>query len=217
MSMPLARYLKDFSAPPAPPQPIESPFGMAGEDDFDMEFPALPEPEPEPIDLEAERREAFAEGHAAGEREAVERLEAERQVLETAHAEAMAELEQRLRDEFASALTTKLPEVAKRLSLAVSEQVAHALAPLIEEHIVEKAVAELADQLEAAVLAGEGGTIQIRGPRDLFEKLQSHMPDHGEMLRHVEGVDLDLTAEFGETALVTRISAFSASLKKVLS
>jgi hypothetical protein len=217
MSMPLARYLKDFSAPPAPPEPLDSPFGAVGADDFDMDFPALPEPEPEPIDLDAERREAYAEGHAAGEREAVERLQAERQALETAHAEALAELEQRLRDDFAISLTAKLPDVVKRLSLTISEQVAQALAPLIEEQIVEKAVAELADQLEAAILAGEGGTIQIRGPRDLFEKLQSGMPDHGEMLRHVEGVDLDLTAEFGEAALVTRISAFSASLKKVLS
>jgi hypothetical protein len=217
MSMPLARYLKDFSAPSAPPQPAESPFGVAGVDDFDLDFPALPEPEPEPVDLEAERRAAYAEGHEAGERQAAERFEAERQTREAAHAEALTEIEKRLRDEFAAALTTQLPDVVKRLSLTVSEQVAHALAPLIEEHIVEKAVAELAHQLEAAILAGEAGTIQIRGPRDLFEKLQAEMPDHGEMLRHVEGADLDLTAEFGDAALVTRISAFSASLKKVLS
>lgn len=217
MSMPLARYLKDFSAPPASPQPAESPFGVEGLDDFDLDFPALPEPQPEPVDLEAERREAYAQGHEAGERETIERLEAERQALEASHAEALAEIETRLRDEFAAALTTQLPDVIKRLSLSVSEQVAHALAPLIEEHIVEKAVAELADQLESAILAGEAGTIQIRGPRELFEKLEATMPDHGEMLRHIEGADLDLTAEFGDTALVTRISAFSASLKKVLS
>lgn len=218
MSMPLARYLKDFSAPSAPPQPLDSSFDVGGgADDFEMEFPALPEPEPEPVDLEAERREAFAEGQAAGEREAIERLEAEKQAQHMAHAEALAEMEQRLRDEFTATIATQLPEAIKRLSLSVSEQVAHALAPLIEESIVERAVVELAEQLTAAISAGEAGTIQIRGPRDLFEKLLSEMPDHGEMLRHVDGADLDLTAEFGDAALVTRISAFSASLKKVLS
>ena len=213
----MASYLKDFSTPPAPPQAADLPFGSAGADDFELDFPALPEPEPEPVDLEAERREAYAQGHEAGEREAVERLAADRQAMETANADSLAEIEQRLREEFTTALATQLPEIVKRLSVSVSEQVAHALAPLIEEGIVEKAVAELADQLEVAILAGEAGTIQVRGPRDLFEKLLSEMPDHGEMLRHVEGADLDLTAEFGDAALVTRISAFSASLKKVLS
>jgi hypothetical protein len=217
MSMPLARYLKDFSAPSAPPQPLDSPFEATGADDFDMEFPALPEPELVQVDLEAERREAYADGHAAGEREATERFEAERQAQQTAHAEALAEIEQRLRDEFTATLATQLPEVIKSLSLSVSEQVAQALAPLIEESIVERAVVELAEQLTAAISGGEAGTIQVRGPRDLFEKLLSEMPDHGEMLRHVDGADLDLTAEFGDAALVTRISAFSASLKKVLS
>ncbi|MDH4440382.1 MAG: GTPase [Rhizobium sp.] len=217
MSMPLARYLKDFSAPPAPPQPVDTPFGGIGTDDFDMDFPALPEPEPEPVDLEAERRAAYAEGHEAGEQAAIERLQAERQTIDADHSEALAEIERRLRDEFAAALATQLPEIVKRLSVTVSEQVAHALAPLIEESIVEKAIVELAEQLEAAISGGEAGTIQVRGPRDLFEKLLSEMPDHAEMLRHVDGVDLDLTAEFGDAALVTRISAFSASLKKVLS
>ncbi|PYB77513.1 GTPase [Rhizobium wuzhouense] len=216
MSMPLARYLKDFSTPSAPPQPVETAFG-GGMDDFEMDFPALPEPEPEPVDLEALRRAAYAEGHEAGEQAAVERLEAERQALEAAHADALAEIEQRLRDEFAAAIAEQLPEVVKRLSISVSEQVAHALAPVIEEGIVERAVDELAEQLEAAISSGEAGTIQVRGPRDLFEKLLSEMPDHAEMLHHVDGTDLDLTAEFGDTALVTRISAFSASLKKVLS
>lgn len=216
MSMPLARYLKDFSAPPAPPQPVETSFG-GGLDDFEMDFPALPEPEPEPVDLEAVRNEAYAQGHEAGEQAASERYEAERQALETAHAEALAETEQRLRDEFAAALAVQLPEVVKQLSLSVSEQVAEALAPLIEEGIVERAIDELAEQLQSAISGGEAGTIRVCGPRELFEKLLSELPDHAEMLHHIDGPDLDLTAEFGDAALVTRISAFSASLKKVLS
>lgn len=214
MSMPLARYLKDFSttvAPPAPPTPA---FDMPSVDAFDMDFPALPEPEA--VDVEAIKREAYAEGHEAGEKAAAERFEVDRQAIEIAHAQALAERDQKLRDEFADLLATKLPDVIERLSMAVSEQAAIALAPAIGEALAEKAVKDLAELLKAAINAGEAGTIEVKGPRLLFEKLQSEMPEQTSFLRHVEDPDLDLSAEFGDAALVTRISAFTASLKKVL-
>ena len=214
MSMPLARYLKDFSttvAPPAPPAPA---FDMPSVDAFDMDFPALPEPDA--VDVEAIKREAYAEGHEAGEKAAAERFEVDRQAIEIAHAQALAERDQKLRDEFADLLATKLPDVIERLSMAVSEQAAIALAPAIGEALAEKAVKDLAELLKAAINAGEAGTIEVKGPRLLFEKLQSEMPEQTSFLRHVEDPDLDLSAEFGDAALVTRISAFTASLKKVL-
>jgi hypothetical protein len=214
MSMPLARYLKDFSTtvvPPAPPAPT---FEMPSVDAFDMDFPALPEPEA--VDVEAIKREAYAEGHEAGEKAAAERFEVDRQAMEIAHAQALAERDQKLRDEFADLLATKLADVIEKLSMAVSEQAAIALAPAIGEALAEKAVKDLADLLKAAITAGVAGTIEVKGPRLLFEKLQSEMPEQTGFLRHVEDPDLDLSAEFGDAALVTRISAFTASLKKVL-
>lgn len=216
MSMPLARYLKDFSsdvAPPAPPTSAPT-FDLPSVDAFDMDFPALPEPDP--IDVEALRREAYAEGHEAGEKAAAERFEVDRQAMEIAHAQALAERDQRLRDEFATIVGTKLPELIEKLSLAVSEQAAVALAPVIGEALAEKAVKDLAVVLQAAISSGDAGTIEVKGPRLLFQKLQSEMPEHTSFLRHTEDEDLDLTAEFGDAALVTRISAFTASLKKVL-
>lgn len=214
MSMPLARYLKDFSTTVAPPAPLAPAFDMPSVDAFDMDFPALPEPEA--VDVEAIKREAYAEGHEAGEKAAAERFEVDRQAIEIAHAQALAERDQKLRDEFADLLATKLPDVIERLSMAVSEQAAIALAPAIGEALAEKAVKDLAELLKAAINAGEAGTIEVKGPRLLFEKLQSEMPEQTSFLRHVEDPDLDLSAEFGDAALVTRISAFTASLKKVL-
>jgi hypothetical protein len=187
---------------------------MPSVDAFEMDFPALPEPEP--VDVEAIRREAYAEGHEAGEKAAADRFEVDRQAMEIAHAQALAERDQRLRDEFAAIVGTKLPELIQKLSLAVSEQAAVALAPVIGEALAEKAVKDLADVLQAAIAGGEAGTIEVKGPRLLFQKLQAEMPEHTSFLRHVEDEDLDLTAEFGDAALVTRISAFTASLKKVL-
>lgn len=214
MSMPLARYLKDFSTSVAPPAAPAPSFDLPAADDFDMDFPALPEPEP--VDLDALRREAFAEGHEAGEQAAAERFEVDRQAMEIAHAQALAERDQKLRDEFAALLATTLPDVIQKLSLSVSEQAAQALAPVVGEALAEKAVKDLADLLQAAISSGDAGTIEVKGPRLLFQKLQAEMPEHAGFLRHVEDEDLDLTAEFGDAALVTRISAFTASLKKVL-
>jgi hypothetical protein len=215
MSMPLARYLKDFSttAPPPPAAPTPA-FEMPTVDAFDMDFPALPEPEA--VDVEAIRREAYAEGHEAGEKAASERFEGDRQAADIAHAQQLAERDQKLRDEFAALLAAKLPEVIEKLSLSVSEQAARALAPVIGEALAEKAVKDLAELLQAAIAAGEAGSVSVKGPRSLFQKLQAEMPEHTGFLRHIEDEDLDLTAEFGDAALVTRISAFTASLKKVL-
>ncbi|MDH4414738.1 MAG: hypothetical protein QE484_15610, partial [Rhizobium sp.] len=214
MTMPLARYLKDFSTAAAPPAPPAPAFEMPSLEEFDMDFPALPEPEA--VDVETIRREAYAEGHEAGEKAAIERFEVDRQAMEIAHAQALAERDQKLRDEFAALLATKLPDVIEKLSLAVSEQAAIALAPVVGEALAEKAVKDLADLLRAAIAAGEAGTVEVKGPRLLFQKLQAEMPEQASFLRHVEDPDLDLTAEFGDAALVTRISAFTASLKKVL-
>ncbi|KPF42045.1 GTPase [Rhizobium sp. AAP43] len=214
MNMPLTRYLKDFSAPPEPPAPVPSVFDLSIDEGMDLDFPALPEPEP--VDVEAIRREAYAEGHEAGRIEATQAFEVDRQALEIGNAQTLAEHDRRLREEFSTTLGEQLPHLIRQMSLAISEQVARALVPLFSEAVAAKAVEELAHQLEAAILAGEAGTIRVKGPRGLFDQLLAAMPEHAALLRHVEGDDLDLSAEFGDAALVTRISAFAASLKKVM-
>jgi hypothetical protein len=214
MSMRLASYLKDFSTAAAPPAPPAPAFEMPTVDAFDMDFPALPEPEP--VDIDGLKREAYAEGHEAGEKAATERFDVDRQAMEIAHAQALAERDQKLRDEFAALLASKLPEVIHKLSLSVSEQAAIALAPVIGEALADRAVKDLAELLQAAIASGEAGKIEVKGPLSLFQKLQAELPEHAGFLRHVEEEDLDLTAEFGDAALVTRISAFTASLRKVL-
>jgi len=77
-------------------------------------------------------------------------------------------------------------------------------------------VSDLADLLRTAILSGEAGTVTVKGPSSLFDALVGNMPEVAGSLRHVEADDLDLSVDIGETVLVTRISAWTASLKKVL-
>lgn len=102
------------------------------------------------------------------------------------------------------------------LSASISDEVAKGLAPFLSDAVAEAAIAELAAKLEAALLAGDAGKIVVRGPADLFEKLKQALPEAGEALRHVAAEDLDLSVDVGDTVLVTRISAWTASLKKVM-
>lgn len=215
MSMPLAHYLKDFSVPAgAPSGAIGGDFVSLDDTGFDTDFPSMPEPEP--IDVEAERREAYAAGHDAATGELSARHAAERAAMQAAHDEAMAALEARLMGETASRLAESLDRVAAEIALAVSERAAEAFGPFLSQEVVARAVADLADLLKAAISDGEAGTITLKGPRALFDQLLAHMPEAVERLRHIEDEDLDLSAELDGTVLVTRISAFAASLKKVL-
>lgn len=215
MSMPLAHYLKDFSAPATPPAgAIGSDFPASDDIAFESDFGSFPEAEP--IDLEAERRAAYAEGHEAASAELGERHAAELAALKAAHEEAMAALEAQLMGETARRLAEGLERVAADVAIAVSEHAAEALAPFLSEEVAAKAVGDLADLLKTAIAEGHAGTITLKGPRALFDLLLARMPEAAGALRHVEVEDLDLQAELDGAVLVTRISAFAASLKKVL-
>lgn len=215
MSLPLAHYLKDFSVPAgAEPSFGEADFGGLDGDPFDIGFTA-PE-EPTPVDIEAERRQAYAEGHETAEREARERHMAEIAELEAAHASQLAALAERYEAESVAAIAGGMRAIANDVAASVSDQVAHALAPLLSELIADKAIRDLAQLIEMAILSGDAGTIVVRGPAALYEKLQSELPETPGLLRHVEADDLDLSVDVGETLLVTRMSAWTASLKKVL-
>ncbi|WP_416797990.1 GTPase [Ciceribacter azotifigens] len=212
MSLPLARYLKDFSQPAGTPASK----GMAfpeQEPTFDIDFAA---PEPEPVDIDAERRAAYAEGYEVAERELRQTFEAERQALVDEHAHALDAIRQKFEAETARALADGLHRTAGQIALAVSEQAAAAVAPFLSEQVVARAVGDLAGQLSAAILSGEAGIISVSGPAPLFEMLKEALGDDAHVLHHIEADDLDLTVDIGGTALVTRISAWTASLKKVL-
>jgi hypothetical protein len=212
MSVQLTRYLKDFSVPA--PLPVPEPELPSGFDDLEDSFPPLAAPEP--VDIEEERRQAYAEGYEAATAELTQRYTAERVDIEEAHAEQLKQLSEERDARWGDAVARNLRRMVADLSASISEEVAKGIAPFLSESIAEVAIAELASKLEAALLAGEAGKIVVKGPAGLFEKLKDTLPEAGDMLRHVPADDLDLSVDVGATVLVTRISAWTASLKKVM-
>ncbi|SMF43550.1 hypothetical protein SAMN02982989_2125 [Xaviernesmea oryzae] len=212
MSASLARYLKDFSEPQTVPLPLMTDDFAGGLEDG----LALPPLADEQIDVEAERAEAYAKGYDAASAELRQRFEEERQALLAAHAQETAALRERYETEAAALIAARLQEIAGLTAEAVSGQTAGILAPLLDEALVAKAVSDMADIIRGSMLEGDIGTLNVHGPLHLFEKLKTALGTSTPLLRHIEAPDLDITVDIGETALVTRMSAWSASLKKVL-
>lgn len=214
MSASIARYLKDFGDP-QPPQPAALAFDEPMSFGFDSAFqdvfsaPAAP-------NGDALRQEAYAEGYEAAAAALGMKHQQEMDALRQQMADEMDALRQSFEQEAASRITGGLRAIAQEIALRIADETAACLAPVIQDEIAEKAVADLAVLIREAILEGEAGTIIVKGPLSLFNILATEMGDDASMLRHVEAADLDLTVEIAGSVLVTRLSAFAASLKKVL-
>lgn len=212
MSVQLARYLKDFSAPSQAAPSFFPSSGFAG-----PSAPALPaQPAAPPVDVEAERAEAFAEGRAAAEAELTARHDVELQALRQAHVEEIEALRSRYEEDYAKALAARFSGLTEAVADLVAAQAAQVLAPVLTEMLTKGAVADLARMIAAGLGAGEGLTVTVKGPASLFQQLKSHFGENAPAFRHVEMQDVDLTVEFGEAVLVTRMAAWADTVRKVL-
>jgi hypothetical protein len=214
MSSPLSRYLQDFGKvepppmPPALPSPIQEDFGSS----FDFE----PAPEVVTVDLAAERATAFAEGQEAGRADAIALWEAQRAEIEARHAEELTALKMTVEAEAAQRIDAQLTTAVTSLARHLSDQMALVLAPLVQEALMAKALEETSRMISEALTSEEVTVVTIHGPLKLFEKIKALLTDVAKQLKHVEADDLDITVDVDEAALVTRMSAWAASLQKVL-
>ena len=206
----LSRYLKDFGEPA-----VIAPAAEA--DDFPHDFGDFAGIPAEPaVDIEAERRSAHADGHAEATAELAEKYELEAQTVALVHQREIEELRSRYEAETAELIASRLETIAGEIAALVSATVATTLAPVMTDVMSKKAAANLAVILREAMLEGDLGTVTVRGPAPLFEVLKNTLGEKAGLLRHHETSDVDLTAEFGDAVLVTRLSAWATSLKKVL-
>ena len=81
---------------------------------------------------------------------------------------------------------------------------------------MQRAVADMAQMLKQGLVAGEGCTIVVKGPGHLFEALKRQLGEDMPLFRHVETDDVDLSVEMDGTILVTRMSAWADTVRKVL-
>jgi predicted nucleotidyltransferase len=136
--------------------------------------------------------------------------------LAEVHARELEELKLRYEVEAAAVIGSRIRDIAEEVAQLVSAGAAVALAPVMTEALAAKAAESLAVLLRDAILEGAAGPIVVRGPTRLFELLTAELGEHAGAVRHVETDDIDLAVEIGESVIVTRMSAWAASLKKVL-
>ncbi|WP_028749868.1 hypothetical protein [Rhizobium mesoamericanum] len=210
MSAQLSRYLKDFGEPVVVAPALEA-------DDFANDFCNLADIAAEPtVDVEAERHSAHAEGYAEATATLTQKYELEAQTVALVHQREIEELRDRYDVEIATLIASRLDTMASEVATLVSATVAKALAPVMTDVLSHKAAVDLAGILQEAMLEGDFGTVTVKGPARLFDVLQSSLGEKAGLLRHHETSDVDLTVELGDAVLVTRMSAWATSLKKVL-
>jgi len=210
MSAVLASYLKDFSVV-APPAPLPD-FSFASSQ-FDMQ--TLPELE-ETIDIEAEKQQSYQEGHAA----ATLAVEASHAValdaIAATHRDEIEALRIRYEADIADRLTSAIREMTTRIADTVVDATARALAPMLGEEATRTAVAELGRLIRVQIAEGHAGKVKIKGPRDLFDLLSAGLDEHAECLEFEESDEIDLSAELGDSVLLTRLSVFAEGLERVM-
>ncbi|HUH49646.1 MAG TPA: hypothetical protein VLZ56_07330 [Mycoplana sp.] len=216
MSVHLARYLKDFSTPRQSPSAFlrDGASEQAGSA-IDQAVFEIAEPEPQ-VDVEAERAQAFAAGRAEAQAELESRHQAEVEALRSAHTEELDALRAKYEQQAAAMVAERFAQMADAVADLVADQAASVLAPVLDEALSRKAVADMAAMIRAGLSEGEGIAVTVKGPSHLFEQLKSHFEGEIPVFRHQQADDLDLAVEFGETVLVTRMTAWADTVRKVL-
>ena len=122
-----------------------------------------PQAEPQ-IDIEAERREAFAQGRREAEAEQLALHATEIAALNERHAAELEAMRVRCENEIAAMIYDRFSDMASQLATMLSDQTAHVLAPVMDEVLLQKSVADLARMITQSIGAGEGAKITVKGP-----------------------------------------------------
>jgi len=217
MSASISRYLKDFSAPKVDLSLVPPRYFPDLDDDFPANgaFAMKPQVQPQ-IDIDAERRDAFAQGRREAEAEQFALQAAEIAALSARHAAELEAMRVRCENEIAAMIFDRFSDMGSQLATMLSDQTARVLAPVMDEVLMQKSVADLAGMIMHSIGAGEGAKITVKGPLALFEALKRHLDDETLIFRHQESGDIDLSVEFGDSILVTRMAAWADTVGKVL-
>ncbi len=216
MAAAIERYLKDFGQP--------EPFVLAPEMEaaapaFDLvetEPESLPPPEPA-IDVEAERAEAFERGRQeAGEALAAAHA-AELEAVRSRHLEELNELRTHFEQDFSTTLAARFDQLAGDLIDTVGDHVGRIVAPMLEQALTDRMVAELSGAISATLTDREGTRVVVSGSVSMHGALAEALGERAAQLDFTPSESFDLTVRIDETVLATRLSEWATTLREVLS
>jgi capsid protein len=209
MSASLARFLKDFSAPP--PVAASAAFELPSPGSMDFAFPAEPE-----VDLDELRREAHEEGRVQMRAELEEEHARELEGLAESHRQSLAAMTKAFESQMADTITAAVSGIAGELQQLLSAHVMDALLPLLDEQMAARAVESLAGAVRGVFADAGGIELVLRGPATMAERLGQQLSDLDIALKHIEAPGPDISVEHDDTILRTRLSAWRESVEELL-
>lgn len=210
MSGALTKYLKDFSqfVPPEVPAPV-----------FEVETPVsafesdwLSEPEVT-VDVEEEKRKAFADGEEAARQEAVASHEAALASMRAEHAEELAAMRTRYEEEIATHLATSVISMKQTIASHVEQACLRLFLTVMERDLAAKAASELAAQIIVEIEGGFAGTIKITGPEALLSRMRDELGATDRQIDYDISNDIDVKVQLDGSILMTRLSEFFQSVR----
>ncbi|TNM66084.1 hypothetical protein [Aliirhizobium smilacinae] len=209
MSVPLARYLKDFGAPQPKPLEFVSDFDFS-ENNFD-----LPEVPLEPaVDIEEEKSKARAEGYEAASLEMTERHEQQLAQIAAEHRAEIEALTVKYEGVVAERVEAFLKEMKVSVADAVDNSVARVLRPFVQEEVARAAGAKFAADVAEEIGQGRTVKLSVRGSETFIEMMRKRLDPLVTEVEYGDSAEIDMTLEVGDSILVTRLKTFVEAMEE---
>lgn len=199
MGLPLARVLRDFSAPAAlPPQELEPGQTAAAV-------------APCPLDedgVAARLRQAYASGEEAGRSAA--RAENERELAEfrAAAEEHLAEERRKWAAKQGETLAARLTSAFETLEVRITDPVARVLAPFVTAELRDRRVRELSESVSRLLADGNHVRLRISGPDDLLCRVRDKVGASPAAIEWQPNEQVDVTLVADDSTIETEISGW---------
>lgn len=211
MSVPLARYLKDFGAPRPLPQPAE----FVSDFDFPENNFDLPEAPLEPaVDIEEEKSKARTEGYEAASLEMNERHEEQLAHLAARHREEMDSLTAKYDEAVAERIEAFLKDMHVSVAGTVDASVTRVLSPFVQAEVARAAGAKFAADVAEEIAQGRTVKLSVRGSETFIEMMRKRLDPLVTEVEYEESAEIDMTLEVGGSILVTRLKTFVEAMEE---
>lgn len=208
MSGALAKYLKDFGEPAAAPTPAPSTSAFdldAPVSDFQSDWAAEPE---DVVDLDEEKRKAFADGQEAAGQEQRKIHEEEIEALRASHADELEAMRNKYEDEIATHLATSVTTMKQAIAANVESACLRLFSAVMERDLALTAATGISAEITREIEGGFAGTIKITGPDRLLSRVRETLGDVDNQVDYDVSDDIDIKVQMDNSILMTRLSEF---------